>query len=447
MLKRILIANRGAVAERVSRTARRLGREVGVVHSPVDGTLPYVRKADCSFEAPGDRPAQSYLNQDFIVEAARRFGADAIHPGYGFLSENADFARRCADEGFAFIGPSPDVISAMGEKTEARRRMARAGLPMVPSSDHLEENETDILAAGAALGYPLLVKPANGGGGIGMAPVMDAGALLSAVARARTVASRAFSDDAIYLERLVDRPRHVEFQIVADRYGGATHLYERDCSVQRRHQKVIEEAGAPGIPRAALEEMAEAAARAVAALGYTTVGTVEMLYHPDIGFSFLEVNTRLQVEHGVTEEVTGTDLVAIQIRLAEGARLDEVLPERGLHGHAVEARVYAEDPVTFMPSPGTLTHFAMPEGDGIRVETGFAEGCTITPYYDPMIAKVIASGPDRETAIARLAAALAATRISGPKTNIAVLRRILEDPDFRTGAVHTDLIKHLKPAA
>ncbi|MCI5075485.1 biotin carboxylase N-terminal domain-containing protein [Oricola sp.] len=445
MYKTILIANRGAVAARVMRTAKRMGREVGVVHSPADADLPYVGQAAFRAEAPGNRASESYLDQDFIIAAAKRFGADAIHPGYGFLSENPGFAQKCAEAGVAFIGPSPDVIRAMGEKTEARRKMAAAGLPMVPSSGALPDSDEAVLKAGDELGYPVLVKPANGGGGIGMQPALSSRELLAAVARARSVASRAFADAEVYLERLVERPRHIEFQIAVDRFGKARHFFERDCSVQRRHQKVIEEAGAPAVPRAELDAMGERAAAAVAALGYSTIGTVEMLYHPDIGFSFLEMNTRLQVEHGVTEEVTGTDLVEIQIRLAEGEAMDAVAPRPKLTGHSVQARIYAEDPKTFLPSPGAIADFDMPEGEGIRVDTGFAAGTTITPFYDPMIAKVIATGTDRPEAIAKLSAALRQTRISGPKTNIPLLLHILQDADFVSGRVHTGLISGLSP--
>ncbi len=328
----------------------------------------------------------------------------------------------------------------MGHKTSARRLMAEAGLPMVPSSGVLDGDAAAIVAAGDRLGYPLLIKPANGGGGIGMVPVHEPKEIVAAAARASALAARVFADPAIYLERLVEQPRHVEFQILADDRGNVRHLFERDCSVQRRYQKVIEEAGAPGIARAELDDMATRVANAIAAIGYSTVGTVEMLYHPEVGFSFLEMNTRLQVEHGVTEEVTATDLVAAQIRLAEGASLDEIAVGAALDGHAIEARIYAEDPVRMLPSPGRLDRFAFPAGDGIRVDTGYAEGCTVTPYYDPMVAKIICRGPDRPTAIERLVEALRDTAIAGIKTNIPLLQRILQSPAFRAGSVHTGMI-------
>ena len=447
MFKRVLIANRGAVAARILRCLHEMNIEAVVVHSPVDADLPYVAQADAAVALAGNRPAESYLDQDAIIAAARQTGADAIHPGYGFLSENAAFARRVEAEGIAFIGPSADSIEAMGEKTAARRRMAEAGLPMVPSSALLGDDEAATLGAADAIGYPLLVKPANGGGGIGMMPVRDRSELLEAVQRARTISARAFADVDIYLERLLEQPRHIEFQIAADAHGAVKHLFERDCSLQRRHQKVIEEAGAPGIPRAELNAMAERVAAAVGRVGYRTIGTVEMLHHPDTGFSFLEMNTRLQVEHGVTEEVTGIDLVATQIRLAAGAPLGETLAlAPSMNGHAIEARIYAEDPMRFLPSPGRLERFRMP-ADGVRVETGYAEGCTVSPFYDPMVAKVIAHGADRTEAIERLLSALRSTEIAGIKTNLPSLISALDSPRFRGGAVHTGVFTEIGKAA
>jgi acetyl-CoA carboxylase biotin carboxylase subunit len=437
--QRVLIANRGTAAARILRAVRALGREPVILHSPADAELPYLAGVE-TVEAPGNRPRESYLNQDFVLQAALDCRVDAIHPGYGFLSENAGFARRVRDNGIAFIGPSNEVIDAMAHKTSARRVMANAGLPMVPSSDVLGEDPEAIVAIGNRLGYPLLIKPANGGGGIGMQPVSGPDKIADAAARASALAARTFGDSSIYLERLVERPRHIEFQILADGGGNVCHLFERDCSVQRRYQKVIEEAGAPEVARADLNAMANRIAAAIADIGYTTVGTVEMLYHPEVGFSFLEMNTRLQVEHGVTEEVTATDLVVAQIRLAEGAELDEILSGITLKGHAIEARVYAEDPVRMLPSPGRLETFAFPAGEGVRVETGYAEGCTITPNYDPMVAQIICSGPDRPTAIERLAEALENTEIAGIKTNIPLLTAVVRSPSFLEGRVHTNMI-------
>jgi acetyl-CoA carboxylase biotin carboxylase subunit len=440
--QRILIANRGAAAARILRAVTALGREPVILHSPADAELPYLFDVE-AVEAPGNRPQQSYLDQDFILDAARKLRVDAIHPGYGFLSENAEFAHRVCELGIGFIGPSAETIAAMGHKESARRVMADAGLPMVPSSGVLGDDPDELQAAADSLGLPLLIKPANGGGGIGMFRVCRLEDVVEAVTRARSLAGRAFGDPAVYLERLVERPRHIEFQILADDRGGVRHLFERDCSLQRRYQKVVEEAGAPGLSRAELDAMAERVAAAIAAIGYRTLGTVEMLYHPDAGFSFLEMNTRLQVEHSVTEEVTGTDLVAAQIRLAEGATLDELDIGAAIAGHAIEARIYAEDPVRFLPSPGRLETFAFPAGDGVRLETGYEEGCTVTPFYDPMIAKLICRGPDRATAIARLRDALDETAISGIKTNIPLLKAVTRSPSFLEGRVHTGMIAEL----
>jgi acetyl-CoA carboxylase biotin carboxylase subunit len=440
MFENILIANRGAAASRILRACRELGTRTTVVYSPADADLPYVQQADRAI-AIGEPPAaKSYLDQNLILDAARHAKADAIHPGYGFLSENPGFATAVSHAGLTFIGPKPSVISLMGEKTQARAFMRERGMPMARNSRALPDDEAEILAAGEDIGYPVLVKPANGGGGIGMIAARNAVELVAAVAKARTAAQRAFADSSVYLEQLLERPRHIEFQVVADRYGNACHLFERDCSVQRRHQKVIEEAPAPGLSRDEVDAMAARIVPIIAALGYSTIGTVEMLHEPSSGFLFLEMNTRLQVEHAVTEEVTGVDLVQAQIRLAAGEELGKVVPSLPpLRGHAIQARIYAEDPVRFLPSPGPLTEFSIPGGEGIRVESGFAKGCVVSPYYDPMIAKVIARGPDRASAIARLREALAQVEISGVRTNIPFLLQVLDDECFRDGRVHTGL--------
>ena len=440
MFQNILIANRGAIAARVLRACHALGADTTIVYSPVDADLPYVKQATHAI-AIGEAPAaRSYLDQGLILDAAREAGSDAVHPGYGFLSENPRFATAVADAGLTFIGPKASVIECMGEKTQARALMRKHGMPMARNSEPLPDEEAAILAAGEQIGFPLLVKPANGGGGIGMIAARSSEELVAAVTKARAASQRAFGDTSVYVEQLLERPRHIEFQIAADRYGNVCHLFERDCSVQRRHQKVIEEAPAPGLSRAVVDAMAARIVPIIAALGYSTIGTVEMLYEPSAGFLFLEMNTRLQVEHAVTEQVTGIDLVQAQIRLAAGEKLAEVIPEQPrLNGHAIEARIYAEDPLRFLPSPGPLTQFEIPYGDGIRVETGFCAGSTISPYYDPMIGKVIAHGPDRMTAISRLAAALNKTCISGVRTNIPFLLRVIEDERFCKGHVHTAL--------
>jgi acetyl-CoA carboxylase biotin carboxylase subunit len=345
------------------------------------------------------------------------------------------------DAGARFIGPSPKWIDAMGHKTRARELAAQHGMPMSRGSEVLPADADAILAAARAIGFPVLVKPAGGGGGIGMLPAHDESQLVSAVERSRSMASRGFANAEVYLERLLEKPRHVEFQVLGDQHGNAMHLFERDCSTQRRNQKVIEEAAAPGIPREELQAVADKIAHIMRTMGYDNIGTVEMLRGADGSFNFLEMNTRLQVEHGVTEEVTRVDLVRAQVRSAAGEKLEAILPQPvELRGHAIQARVYAEDPKNFFPSPGRLTVFRPPQGDGIRVDTGFAEGREVTPHYDPMIAKVIAKGPNREAAIDRLIGALEAFEIQGLKNNIPAVLAILRSEQFRDGRVHTGLI-------
>jgi acetyl-CoA carboxylase biotin carboxylase subunit len=440
MFNKVLVANRGAVAARVIRALKVLGIRTVAVYSEADAGLPYMALADETYAIGDPDPRFSYLNADVLLDVLRRSGADGLHPGYGFLSENAPFAERVNASGACFIGPSPRWIAAMGHKTRARDLMAQHGMPMDTSSALLNEDDQRTLTEARRIGYPVLVKPAGGGGGIGMLPARDDAELLKAVVQARSLALRSFGNAELYLERLIDRPRHVEFQVLADRYGSVRHLFERDCSVQRRHQKVIEEAGAPRIPRAQVVKTAETITGILARLGYDVIGTVETLYDGAGGFNFLEMNTRLQVEHAVTEEVTGIDLVTSQVRLAFGERLDVVLPgEVTLRGHAIEARIYAEDPVRFFPSPGPLRTLRLPSGDGIRVETGYAEGNQVTPYYDPMIAKVIVRAATRAEAIARLAEALDATVIEGVKTNIPFVRQVLLSPEFSAGDVRTGL--------
>jgi acetyl-CoA carboxylase biotin carboxylase subunit len=440
MFKKVLVANRGAVAARVIRALRQRGIASVAVFSKADSGLPYLAEADEAHAIGPSEPQQSYLNQAKLMQVMRDTGCDAVHPGYGFLSENNGFAAAVEAAGATFIGPSPRWIEAMGHKTRARELMARHGMPMAPSTGVLAQMDDDALAQARAIGFPVLVKPAGGGGGIGMLPARDEAELVRAFAQATSVATRSFGSADLYLERLVERPRHIEFQILADRHGKACHVFERDCSVQRRHQKVIEESPAPGLPRAEVEAMAARIAGLLGGMGYDVIGTVEMLYTAELGFMFLEMNTRLQVEHAVTEEVCGIDLVQAQIRLAAGEPLDAVVSQRVTsRGHAIEARIYAEDPVRFFPSPGLLERFALPTVEGLRIETGYAAGASVTPYYDPMIAKLIAHAEDRPGAIARLQQALEATDIAGVKTNIPFLLRVLRNADFAAGRVHTGL--------
>ena len=441
MFNKVLVVNRGAVAARVLRALNAMNIPSVAVYSEADHHAPYLEMATQTF-AIGPAPArESYLNQDTIIEVLKNSGADGLHPGYGFLSENAGFAQRVIDTGARFIGPSPKWIDAMGHKTRARDIAAQYGMPMSHGSDVLPDDNDAIIAAARKIGFPVLVKPAGGGGGIGMLPAKDEVELLTAVERSRSMASRGFGTAEVYLEKLIERPRHVEFQILGDQHGGAMHLFERDCSTQRRNQKVIEEAPGPLIPRDKAVGVAEQITGIMKSMGYDNIGTVEMLLGADGSFNFLEMNTRLQVEHGVTEEVTGVDLVRAQIRSAAGEKLADILPGKPeVKGHAIQARVYAEDPKNFFPSPGKLTVFRPPEGEGIRIDTGYAEGRDVTPHYDPMIAKVIVRAATREAAIDRLVDALNGFDIQGLKHNIPAVVNILSSPQFREGRVHTGII-------
>ncbi|MBY0264919.1 MAG: ATP-grasp domain-containing protein [Burkholderiales bacterium] len=441
MFKKVLVVNRGAVAARVLRALNAMNIPSVAVYSEADNHAPYLEMASQTF-AIGPAPArESYLNQDTIIEVLKKSGADGLHPGYGFLSENAGFAQKVIDAGSRFIGPSPKWIDAMGHKTRARDIAAQYGMPMSQGSGVLPDDNDAILAAARKIGFPVLVKPAGGGGGIGMLPAKDEAELLTAVERSRSMASRGFGTSEVYLEKLIERPRHVEFQILGDQHGGAMHLFERDCSTQRRNQKVIEEAPGPLIPRDKAVGVADQIAGIMKSMGYDNIGTVEMLLGADGSFNFLEMNTRLQVEHGVTEEVTGVDLVRAQIRSAAGEKLADILPGKPeIKGHAIQARVYAEDPKNFFPSPGKLTVFRPPEGEGIRIDTGYAEGRDVTPHYDPMIAKVIVRAATREAAIDKLVEALDGFDIQGLKHNIPAVVNILRSGQFREGRVHTGII-------
>jgi acetyl-CoA carboxylase biotin carboxylase subunit len=445
MFNKVVVANRGAIAARVLRALDQMGIKSVALYSEADYGAPYLEMASETY-AIGASPARdSYLNQDLLLDVFERAGVDGVHPGYGFLSENAQFAERVQAAGINFIGPSPKWIHAMGHKTRAREIAAQYGMPMSKGSAVLPVQPAAIVAAAREIGYPVLVKPAGGGGGIGMLPAKDEGELLAVVERSRSMATRGFGSAEVYLEHLFERPRHVEFQVLGDRHGNAVHLFERDCSVQRRNQKVIEEAPGPALDRARVTEVADQIAAIIKEMGYDNIGTVEMLMAADGSFNFLEMNTRLQVEHGVTEEVTGVDLVKAQIRAAAGERLSDILPSRlAIKGHAIQARVYAEDPKNFFPSPGKLTVFRPPQDKSIRIETGYAEGRDVTPFYDPMIAKVIVHAASRDLAIERLAQALESFDIKGPKTNIPMVIAVLRSAQFGAGDVHTGLIPEVQ---
>jgi acetyl-CoA carboxylase biotin carboxylase subunit len=439
---KVVVANRGAVAARVLRALKEMGIRSVAVYSEADADAPYLALADETCAIGAAPPRESYLNQRALLQLVRKSGADGLHPGYGFLSENAEFAQKVIDAGARFIGPSPRWIETMGHKTRARAFAARYRMPMSRGTSVLPLDKEAVAAAARAVGYPVLVKPAGGGGGIGMLPARDEAELMTAVERSRSMAERGFGNAEVYLERLIERPRHIEIQVLGDLHGALTHLYERDCSTQRRNQKVIEEAPAPGLARPRAREVAGKIAAITRKMGYDNIGTVEMLMGADGAFSFIEMNTRLQVEHGVTEEVTGVDLVHAQIRSAAGDKLRDIVPPKiVLSGHAIQARVYAEDPKNFFPSPGVLKVFRPPRG--VRVETGYAEGREVTPHYDPMIAKVIAHAPTRERAIERLIEALTAFEIQGPKVNIPAVLAVLRSEAFRAGEVHTGLIKEV----
>jgi 3-methylcrotonyl-CoA carboxylase alpha subunit len=441
MIRRLLIANRGEIALRIIRACRELGIETVAVYSDADAQAPHVRAADIA-EHLGASPApESYLNVAKLLEAASRAGADAIHPGYGFLSERAPFARACAEAGLIFVGPPAAAIERMGSKIGARQIMEEAGVPVVPGATPPDQSDESLTAAVSAIGYPALIKPSAGGGGIGMKIVREPGDVLASVQRARREAQSAFGDSTLYVERLVERPRHVEIQVFADEHGNVVHLFERECSIQRRHQKTIEESPCAALSDPVRERMGAAAVSAARAAGYVNAGTVEFLLEgdgDDARFYFLEMNTRLQVEHPVTELVTGVDLVHAQLLVASGKPLPWAQSELNQRGHAIECRIYAEDPAQdFLPQAGTLLMYREPAGPGIRVDAGVVEGSEISVFYDPMLAKLIVSAETREAAIARTVAALSQYIILGIRTNIPFLLNILRDPRFISGDVHT----------
>ena len=427
------------------RACREMGLPTVAVYSDCDRMAPHVRYADEAVGLEADAPAESYLRIEKIIAAAARTGADAIHPGYGFLAENASFARAVEDAGLTFIGPSADVIDLMGGKTAARAVAARAGVPIVPGSGSSlpdDADPDDLHALGLAIGYPLFVKAVAGGGGKGMRLVREPDALLRAIEGARSEAASAFGDGSVYLERCIERGRHIEVQLLADRHGTVVPFVERECSIQRRHQKVIEESPSPVVSDATRRALAGAAANLAREVGYTNAGTIEMLYDDDGSFYFLEMNTRLQVEHPVTEMVTGIDLVRWQLRIAQGDRLD-IDPERALtpDGHAIECRVYAEDPdAGFMPCPGLLTAHRPPAGPGIRVDAGVAAGFEVPIHYDSMVAKLVAHASDRPTAIARMDRALEEYEIAGVPTTIPLFRWLLAQDDVVAGRFDTTFL-------
>jgi len=439
-LKRVLIANRGEIAVRIARSCHALGIETVSVVSEADRDALHGRITTQSVCIGPAEASASYLRIDAILDAARQTGADAVHPGYGFLSENTGFAKAVVDAGLIWIGPSPDAIEAMGSKIAARAAMMAAGVPVVPGADAPEDTEA-LLAAGDALGYPILVKASAGGGGKGMRAVHDRDSLVAAVAGARREAAAAFADDTVYMEKLLLRPRHVEVQIFGDTHGNVIHLLERECSIQRRHQKVLEECPSPILAESLRSEMGQAAVDAGAAVDYVGAGTVEFMLTEDGEFYFLEMNTRLQVEHPVTEEVLGVDLVAAQLRVAQGGALPWTQEDIQPRGHAIEVRLYAEDASRgFLPATGTLASYVVPNGPGVRHDAGVEQGSEVSHHYDPMLAKLIVSGADRAQAIGRLRAALDEWTIHGVVTNLPFLQKLVSHPAFEAGETHTGFI-------
>ena len=446
MLESVLVANRGEIARRVIRTARRMGIRAVAVYSDADAELPYVGEADEAVRIGPAQPSASYLDGAAIIGAARKTGAAAVHPGYGFLAENADFARQVIAAGLTWVGPAPAAIEQMGDKIRARNLMERAGVPVAPGSREPVTNVVAAVAEADRIGYPVMVKAAAGGGGIGMGAAADEAGLRTAFETARSRAERFFGSPEILLERFVQHARHVEVQILGLADGRVLALGERDCSVQRRHQKVAEETPSPGVSAALRERMLAAAVQAGEAVGYRGAGTVECLVDAGAGsFVFLEMNTRLQVEHPVTELVTGIDLVEQQFRIAAGEPPSFDPAAVRPAGHALELRVYAEDPVRFLPGPGTITEWVEPAGDGVRVDAGYQAGNTVTPFYDPLLAKLCVHGADRGQALDRAREAVAAFRIAGPKTNLLFHADLLTSPEFAAGDYDTSLVSKLRP--
>jgi acetyl-CoA carboxylase biotin carboxylase subunit len=436
MIDKIVIANRGEIALRIQRACRTLGIKTVAVHSEADREAKYVKLADESVCIGPARAAESYLNIPAIISAAEVTDAQAIHPGYGFLSENADFAERVESSGFIFIGPRPESIRLMGDKISAIKAMKKAGIPTVPGSEGgLPEDEREMRHIAAAIGYPVLIKAAAGGGGKGMRVVHTEAALHNAVTLTRSEAKAAFGNDTVYMEKYLDNPRHIEFQVLADTHGNAIHLGERDCSLQRRHQKVVEECPAPGLPERLRHKIGERCAEACRRIGYRGAGTFEFLYQ-DGEFYFIEMNTRVQVEHPVTEMVTGVDIVRESIRIAAGERLSHRQRDIEWRGHAIECRINAEDPKNFIPSPGRITAYHPPGGPGVRMDSHIYAGYFVPPHYDSMIAKLIVYGETREVAIARARVALSEMVVDGIKTNIALHQDLLNDAAIIRGGVN-----------
>ena len=443
VFRKILIANRGEIALRVICACKELGIRTVAVYSEADRNALHVRFADEAVCIGPPRSFESYLNIPHVISAAEITDVDAIHPGYGFLSENANFAEVCEASHITFIGPSPEMLRLMGEKEQARREMAAAGLTVVPGSNGLVADSEAAAAEAQRIGYPVIIKASAGGGGRGMRMVRSREELLPALETARNEAQQAFGVPGVYLEKFIERPRHIEFQVLGDRYGNVQHLGERECSIQRRHQKLLEESPSPGVTPQMRADLGRQVVEALTKLGYTNAGTVEFLMDEDGSMYFIEMNARIQVEHPVTELVTGVDLIKSQIRIAAGERLEEAVGPVEFRGHSIECRINAEDPETFVPSAGRITAFQKPGGTGVRVDTAAHVDAVISPYYDSLIAKLIVHGRDRAEAVARMRRALGMFVIEGIKTSLPLHQRILADPDFEAGRLDTHFLERL----
>ncbi len=441
MFKKILIANRGEIASRIIRTCKKLGIQTVAIYSEADEQAPFVAQADEAYLVGGPRVNESYLNIDKILEIAQKTGAEAIHPGYGLLSENPTFARRCEEEKITFIGPSADVIEKMGSKIESREMMEQANVPVVPGTKAPVKDEQEAVTKANEIGYPVMLKASAGGGGIGMQLVHNDEEITKAFAGNQQRATSFFGDGTMYIEKYIENPRHIEIQILADEFGNTIHLWERECSIQRRHQKVVEEAPSPFLDEKTRMKMGEDAVNAAKSIGYKNAGTIEFLVDETQNYYFLEMNTRLQVEHPITEEITGLDLVEEQLKIAFGEALSFQQNDIDMKGHAIEVRIYAEDPKTFFPSPGKVTTLELPEGDGVRHELAISEGDTITPFYDPMFAKLIVHAETRELAIQKLRTALQDYVVEGIKTNIPLLYTIAINEAYEAGKTTTNFIE------
>ncbi len=446
MFKKILIANRGEIAVRVIRACRELGIKAATIYSDVDRDSLHVRYADEAYWVGEAPPEKSYLNIDRIIEIAHACGADAIHPGYGFLAENPRFAERCEKEGIPFIGPPSDVLALVGDKLAARQTVKKAGGPLIPGMVTTSQDVSDFVDFAEEIGYPVLVKASMGGGGKGMRVAHSKEELVKAIELGRREAQSAFGDDTVYIEKYIEEPRHIEVQILADHYGNVIHLFERECSIQRRYQKIVEESPSVALDDETRRRMGETAVKIAKAVGYKNAGTVEFLLDKNKNFYFLEVNARIQVEHPVTELVTGKDLVKAQIKIAAGEKLPWRQEDIRQNGHAIEVRIYAEDPDhNFMPSPGLVKSLIEPAGPGVRLDSGIYEGFTVPVHYDPIIAKLIVWAEDRESCIRRMIRALGEYRIVGVKTTIKLLRQIMEDERFQRGEINTHFLANFTP--